>query len=75
MYVFTRKRKLAVIGFVLGTIAAFAVLFLLYQIGVADILERWTLLLSAGVVIGVVAVPIILLEQKKSGVADEVKRV
>ena len=66
VYVFTRKRKLAVIGFVLGTIAAFAVLFLLYQIGVADMLERWTLLLSAGMVIGVVAVPIILLEQKET---------
>jgi hypothetical protein len=66
VYVFTRKRKLAVIGFVLGTIAAFAVLFLLYQIGVADMLERWTLLLSAGIVIGVVAVPIILLEQKET---------
>ena len=66
VYVFTRKRKLAVIGFVLGTIAAFAVLFLLYQIGVSDMLERWTLLLSAGMVIGVVAVPIILLEQKET---------
>jgi len=66
VHVFTRKRKLAVIGFVLGTIAAFAVLFLLYQIGVSDMLERWTLLLSAGIVIGVVAVPIILLEQKET---------
>lgn len=66
VYAFTRKRKLAVIGFVLGTIAAFAVLFLLYQIGVSDMLERWTLLLSAGIVIGAVAVPIILLEQKET---------
>ena len=65
VYVFTRKRKMAVIGFVLGTIAAFAVLFLLYQIGVADMLERWTLLLSAGMVIIIVAVPIILLEQTR----------
>jgi len=66
VYIFTRKKKMAVIGFVLGTIAAFAVLFLLYQIGVSDMLERWTLLLSAGMVIGVVAVPIILLEQKET---------
>jgi hypothetical protein len=66
VYIFTRKRKLAVIGFVLGTIAAFAVLFLLYQIGVSDMLERWTLLLSAGIATTIVAVPIILLEQKET---------
>ncbi len=66
VYVCTRKRKLAVIGFVLGTIAAFAVLFLLYQIGVTNMLERWTLLLSAGITIGVVAVPIIMFEQKET---------
>lgn len=66
VYVFTKKRKMAVIGFVLGTIAAFAMLFLLYQIGVADMLERWTLLLSAGIAISIVVVPIILLEQKET---------
>ena len=52
-------------GFVLGAIAAFAVLFLLYQIGVADMLEQWTLLLSAGIAISIVVVPIILLEQTR----------
>jgi len=66
VYVFTRKKKLAVIGFVLGTIAAFAVFFLLYQVGVAGMLERWTLLLSAGIAISIVAVPIILLERKET---------
>lgn len=75
VYVFTRKKKLAVIGFVLGTIAAFAVLFLLYQIGIADMLERWTLLLSTGIAIIIVAVPIILLRKKKPGMADEVTRI
>jgi hypothetical protein len=69
VYIFTKKRKLTVIGFVLGTIANFAVilLLLLYQIGVADLLGRWSLLLSAGIALTVVAVPIILLNKLNYG--------
>ena len=69
VYIFTKKRKLALIGFVLGAIANLIVLFLLYQTGLTDIIGRWSLLLSAGIALTLVVGPIILMNkrQKKIG--------
>lgn len=69
VYIFTKKRKLALIGFVLGAIANLIVLFFLYQTGLMDIIGRWSLLLSAGIALTLVVGPIILMNkrQKKIG--------
>ncbi len=62
IYIFTKKRKKAVFGFVIGTVGSCVtnLLILGYQFGMV-----LSLLLSAGITFILVAVPIILLNRRK----------